>query len=132
MQDNKDLKAQEKQEAKTTEEKTIPGKFYTPETDILETEDSLIVYLDMPGVAKDQVSVKLEKDIIKIEGQINYNQYSDFKPLYSEYNLGHYTRSFNLSSKIDQNRIEAQMENGILTITLPKIPEAKPRQINIL
>lgn len=132
MKENKDLKTQEKQELKTTEEKTIPGKFYVPYTDIVETEAALIVYMDMPGVNKEQVKIDLEKDILKVEGQINYNKYADFNPIYSEYNLGHYTRSFTLSNKVDQQKIEAQMESGILTITLPKIPEAAPRQIKIL
>ena len=53
------------------------------------------------------------------------------QPVYTEYNIGHYRRSFSLSSKIDQNKIGAEMTDGVLTITLPKAEEAKPRRISV-
>jgi HSP20 family protein len=53
------------------------------------------------------------------------------EPVYTEYNIGHYTRSFTLSNKIDQERISAQLDDGVLTLTLPKAQEAQPRRISI-
>ena len=53
------------------------------------------------------------------------------QPVYTEYNIGHYRRSFTLSNKVDQNRIGAEMKDGVLTITLPKAEEAKPRRISV-
>ena len=53
------------------------------------------------------------------------------QPVYTEYNIGHFRRSYSLSSKIDQDRISAQMENGVLTLVLPKAEEAKPRKIAV-
>jgi len=53
------------------------------------------------------------------------------EPLYTEYNVGHYTRSFTLSNKIDQEHISAQLDDGVLTLTLPKAKEAQPRRISI-
>jgi HSP20 family protein len=53
------------------------------------------------------------------------------EPVYTEYNEGHYTRSFTLSNKIEQERIEAQLEDGVLTLTMPKTKEAQPRRISI-
>jgi HSP20 family protein len=53
------------------------------------------------------------------------------EPVYTEYNIGHYSRSFTLSKKIDQDGISAQLDDGVLTLTLPKAQEAQPRRISI-
>lgn len=123
--------AQEKKEVESKNEHTKPLKRYVPATDIVETEKELLLYMDMPGVGKDNVNVKLEKSVLKIEGQVNMKTYSDLKPLYTEYNIGNYSRSFELSKKIDQTKIEAKMEDGVLFLTLPKVPEMQPRNIAI-
>ncbi len=128
---NTDLETSTKHEVETKEEKTVPGRFYAPDTDIVETDAALILTMDMPGVSKDQVNVKLEKDILSIEGYIDLSAYEDMKPSYSEYPLGHYSRSFTLSSKVDQSAIQAAMDDGVLTLTLPKAKEAVARQISV-
>ena len=94
----------EKKELESKNEHTTPLKKYVPATDIVETEKELLLYMDMPGVAKDSVHVKLEKNILNIEGEINMKSYADLKPLYTEYNIGNYSRSFELSNKIDQSK----------------------------
>ncbi|MDH3695363.1 MAG: Hsp20/alpha crystallin family protein [Gammaproteobacteria bacterium] len=78
-----------------------------------------------------QVSVQLEKDVLTVEGYIDLKWYEQMKPLYSEYSLGHYSRSFALSNKVDQEGIEAAMKDGVLTLTLPKAKEAVSRQISV-
>ncbi|MCG8333777.1 MAG: Hsp20/alpha crystallin family protein [Proteobacteria bacterium] len=127
----KDLVMQEKKELETQKEHTTPLKRYIPATDIVENENELLVFMDMPGVAKEDIAVNLEKNVLKIDGKINMKDYSDLKPLYTEYNVGNYTRQFELSNKIDQSGIEAKMEDGVLSLVLPKIPEAQPRSIQI-
>lgn len=131
MAEAKELEVQEKKELVSKDEQTVPARFYVPYTDIYETEDSLAVVMDMPGVQSDRVDVTVEKDVLRIEGRIDFASYEGLNPLYTEYNVGHFTRSFHLSSKIDQDRIAATMEDGVLTLTLPKAEEAKPRQIKI-
>lgn len=131
MKEEKDLTVQEKKELQTNNEHTMPTKRYVPATDIIESKEQLMVYMDMPGVGKDNVTVKLEKNVLLVEGAIEANAYSELKPLYSEYNIGNYWRQFDLSNKIDQSKIEAKMDNGVLLLTLPKIPEAQPRSIQI-
>ena len=65
------------------------------------------------------------------EGRIDFSRYAEMEPVYTEYNIGHYSRKFSLSSKIDQQKISAEMADGVLTLTLPKAEEAKPRRIKI-
>jgi HSP20 family protein len=129
--EKKDLVQQEKKELETKKEQTTPLKRYIPATDIVENENQLLVFMDMPGVAKKDITVKLEKNVLKIDGQIDMKGYSDLKPLYTEYNVGNYTRQFELSNTIDQSGIEATMEGGVLSLVLPKVPEAQPRTIQI-
>mgnify|MGYP003574284089 FL=1 len=129
--DKKDLEASTKKEVEQKQEHTVPGKRYIPATDIVETEGELLLYMDMPGVEKDQINVKLEKNVLVIDGQINSNPYADLKALYTEYNIGHFTRRFELSNEIDQARIGATVDEGVLKLTLPKVPEKQPRLIQV-
>ena len=129
MSDERALDSVEKKELESTEEQTVPGKFYVPYTDIYETEDALTVTMEMPGVEKDAVDVQLEKDVLSIEGRIDFDEYEDLEPLYTEYNVGHYRRSFKLSNDVDQSKIAANLEDGVLFLHLPKAAEQKPRTI---
>lgn len=125
------LEVQEKKELAEKEEKTVPARYYVPYTDIYETDDALTVVMEMPGVRKDDIDIKIEKDMLDVEGQIDFSKYAEMRPLYTEYNVGHFVRKFSLSSKIDQEKISAEMADGVLTLRLPKAEEAKPRQIKI-
>lgn len=125
------LEVQEKKELAEKEEKTVPARYYVPYTDIYETDDALTVVMEIPGVRKDDIDIKIEKDVLDIEGQIDFSKYAEMRPLYTEYNVGHFARKFSLSSKIDQDKISAEIADGVLTLRLPKAEEAKPRQIRI-
>ena len=131
MADPQELAVREKKELVSKEEKTVPGRYYMPYTDINETDDALTVVMEMPGVEKKDVNIALENDLLRVDGQIDFKKYEGMEPVYTEYNVGHYTRSFTLSNKIEQERIEAQLEDGVLTLTLPKTKEAQPRRISI-
>jgi HSP20 family molecular chaperone IbpA len=126
-----ELTVREKQELSNKEEKTIPGRHFVPITDIFETEEALTVIMEMPGVEKNNVNVALENDVLRVEGQINFSNYEGMEPVYTEYNVGHYARGFTLSGKIDRDRISAQLDDGVLTLTLPKAKEAMPRRISV-
>jgi len=125
------LEVQEKKELAEKGEKTTPARYYVPDTDIYETDDALTVVLEMPGVDKDNVEIGLEDDVLTIEGRIDFSKYESMQPVYTEYNVGHYTRKFSVGSKIDQDKITAEIEDGVLTLHLPKAEEAKPRRIKI-
>ena len=126
-----DLAVRDKKELVTREEKTAPGRYYVPYADIFETDDALTVVMEMPGVEKNAINIALENDVLRVDGQIDFSKYEGMEPVYTEYNVGHYTRSFTLSNKIDQERISAQLADGVLTLALPKAKEAQPRRISI-
>jgi HSP20 family protein len=126
-----ELEVQEKKELVSKEEKTVPARYYVPSTDICETEDALTVVMEMPGVEKKDIDVNLENDVLRVEGRIDFRKYEGLEPLYTEYNVGHFARAFTLSRQIDQQQISAQLEDGVLTLTLKKSREAAPRRIAI-
>jgi HSP20 family protein len=104
---------------------------FVPTADIYETQDALTVILEMPGVERNNVAVRVEDDLLYVEGRLDLTKYQGLQPLHTEYNIGHYSRSFQLSSKIDQTKIAAALNDGVLSLTLPKVEEAKPRVITI-
>jgi HSP20 family molecular chaperone IbpA len=129
MSSQQDLRVQKKREVES--ETTMPLRVFLPATDIYETPESLIVNLEMPGVDKDRVHIQVEDGTLQVEGQLDFARYEGLQPLYTEYNIGHFSRNFRLPNQIDQGKIEATMKDGVLSIALPKVEQAKPRKISI-
>ena len=125
------MAVREKKELAAKAEKTVPGRYFVPSADIYETDDALAVVLEMPGVEKKDLEVALENDVLRVDGRIDFSKYKDMEPLYAEYNVGHFERSFALSGAIDKEKIGANLEDGVLTLTLPKAKQAQPRKIAI-
>ncbi len=127
-----ELQVQEKRELQKKDETTIPARIFMPTTDIFETEEALTVVMEMPGVDRSSIDIHLENDVLNVEGRIDFSKYEKLQPVYTEYNIGHYRRRFTLSpSRIDQNRIKADVKDGVLTLTLQKAEQAKPRRISV-
>jgi HSP20 family molecular chaperone IbpA len=131
MAKSKELSVQQKKELAPKEEKTVPARYYVPNTDIYETDEALTLVMEMPGVEKKDVTVQLENDVLRVEGRIDFSKYEGLEPVHAEYNVGHYLRSFTLSDKIDQEGISAELGDGVLTLTLKKAKAALPRRIAI-
>lgn len=126
-----ELQVRKKREVEKKEEATVPARAYVPTADIYETEGDLKVVLEMPGIEKGNVEISLENNVLRVEGRLDLSKYAGLRPLYTEYNVGNYSRSFQLSGKIDQSKIAAEMKDGVLSLTLPKVEEAKPRTIRV-
>lgn len=131
MDAKQELQVQQKRLLEKKEESTIPVRVFVPTADIYETKDALKVILEMPGVEKGNVNVHVEDGVLNVEGRLELTKYQGLQPLYTEYNIGHYARSFRLSNKIDQDKIGAELKEGVLSLTLPKVEEAKPRTIQV-
>ncbi len=126
-----ELQVQKKRELEGKEESTIPARTFVPTADIYEDRDSLKVILEMPGVEKGNVDVRVEEGVLFVEGRLDLSKYRDLQPLYTEYNIGNYSRSFRLSNAINQDKIGAELKDGVLSLTLPKAEKAKPRTIQV-
>jgi HSP20 family protein len=131
MADKQELQVQEKREAEKAQEQTRPLRAFLPTADIFETEEALAVVLEMPGVDRNNIAVNVDNGVLTIEGRIDFNKYEGLQPVYSEYNIGPFRRSFRISSQVDQDKIKAEMRDGVITLTLPKAEEAKPRRIEV-
>lgn len=99
--------------------------------DLYETDNSYIVTLAVPGLKQDQINIQFEKGILKISAEIPQPQIENARVLIQERAVGHYSRSIHLSELVDVDQAEARYENGVLVLTLPKVPEAQPKRIAI-
>ena len=131
--ETKELQVQDsdKQEVTTMSdaERTRARKAYIPRADIYETAQDIVVVADMPGVDENSVDITLEKNILTINGYVEPEAPEIYSLAHAEYEVGDYERSFTLSNQIDQDKIEATVQNGVLRLRLPKAGPAKAKKI---
>jgi len=127
-----ELEVQPKRELEKKEESTTPVRRFVPNTDIFETEDALMVVMELPGVDREHAEITVEDNVLSVSGRIDFSKYEKLQPVYTEYNIGHFLRTFSLApSSIDEQKISADMKDGVLTLTLPKAERIKPRRIQL-
>ncbi len=127
----KELQVQEKQQMTSPAEQTRPGPVFTPAVDIFETEKDLVLLADMPGVEPEGLDIDLRENTLTLTGEVRPFGGSDEQNVLTEYGVGKYYRQFTLSEVIDQEKIDAKLDRGVLRLTLPKVEKAKPRKIDI-
>ena len=105
---------------------------WNPPVDIYESEGELTVNLDLPGVDPDNVEVSVENNVLTIRGERRFEEKQDKENYHRvERSYGSFARSFTLSTRVDADKIRANYNAGVLTITLPKAEAAKPKKIQI-
>ena len=129
--DSKDLQVKPKQEVTAATEHIRPGLVFTPNVDIFETERELTLLADLPGVTAENLTIDLRENTLTLIGEVETTEETDEESLLVEYETGKYHRQFSLSNVIDQSKIDAKLNDGVLRLTLPKVEEAKPRKIEI-
>jgi HSP20 family molecular chaperone IbpA len=112
-------------------ESTRGGRVYRPLTDIVESKAGVSLMLEMPGVASEDVDITLEKRVLTIRGRVAPTRPANLDLSYSEYGEGDYERAFTMSEEFDPERIEAELRNGVLTVTLPRAEAAQPKKISV-
>ncbi|MGD8343444.1 MAG: Hsp20/alpha crystallin family protein [Desulfobacterales bacterium] len=128
---SKELRVREKQEVASPAEQTTPGLVFTPAVDIFETEKSIALLADMPGVKADDLTIDLRDNTLTLSADITAVDNSDEEELLVEYETGRYYRQFTLGELIDQANIDAKLNDGVLRLTLPKIEKATPKKITV-
>jgi HSP20 family molecular chaperone IbpA len=131
MTDSKDLQVKEKREVSSPAEQTTPGFVFTPEVDILETANAILLLADMPGVNSKDLDIDLRENTLTLSGLVQPFEAADEEDVIVEYEIGKYYRQFTISEVIDQSRIEAVLNDGVLRLTLPKAEKAKPKKIAV-
>jgi len=114
-----------------TVEPAFPRRTVAPQVDIYETSDSIVVVANMPGVSEEDINVTLDKDQLTIEGEVAVESIDGYRQVYGEQCIRNYKRRFTLSDQVDREAIEATLKDGVLTLTLNKMPVAKARQITV-
>ena len=105
---------------------------WTPLCDIYETDKELVFKLELPEVKKDDVAITLENNVLTMKGERKFEEKTDHENYHRvERRYGEFTRSFTLPTFVDPNKIDAEFKHGVLTVTLPKFEEARPKHISV-
>ena len=129
--ETKSLQAKEKKEVTTPAELTKPGLVFNPAVDIFETERELTLLADLPGVKAKDLKIDLKDNVLTLTADETALEGPGEKDVVREYRNGTYYRQFSLSDTIDQSKIEAVLNDGVLRLTLPKVEAATPRKITV-
>jgi HSP20 family protein len=125
-----DMNATVQKEARPAQNRTPQQEYLLPDVNIFETKDGYVLEAEMPGVSKDGLEITLEGNEITIIGH-RQTEAPTGELLFRERRLADYRRVFELDPAVDTSKVSAKMEQGVLTLTLPKSERVKPRKINV-
>ena len=127
----KEIQVKPKQEVTSPAEQTKPGVVFTPSVDIFENDRELTLLADLPGVTAENLTIDLRENTLTLTGEVEPFERANEEDILIEYEIGKFYRQFSLSNVIDQSKINANLTDGVLRLTLPKVEEAKPRKIEV-
>jgi HSP20 family protein len=102
-----------------------------PAVDIWEDAEGIALEADLPGVAKEGLSIGIDGDNLTIEGAVTLGESKKMHDVYAEVRVAHYRRTFVLGRDLDRDKITASLRNGVLQLRIPKLEAAKPRRIPV-
>lgn len=118
------------QELQKSQPETAAVQTLAPRADIYEGAEAFTIHLDLPGVAEEDLEVSVENNVLHLSGKTAAAP-QDYKLVYAEYGAASYQRRFALDDRIDAEKIQARLQGGVLTLSLPKRQGAVARQIAI-
>jgi HSP20 family molecular chaperone IbpA len=128
---NKELKVREKQEVTSPAEQTTAGLVFTPAVDIFETEKEITLLADMPGIKAEDLTIDLRDNTLTLAADIAADDNPKEEIILAEYETGRYYRQFTVGELINQENIDAKLNDGVLRLTLPKVEKAAPKKITV-
>ena len=128
---SKELKVREKQEVTSPAEQTTPGLVFTPAVEIFETEKEITLLADMPGVKADDLTIDLRDNTLTLTADTAPVDNADENEILMEYETGRYYRQFTLGEMVNQENIDAKLNDGVLRLSLPKVEKATPKKIAV-
>lgn len=102
-----------------------------PLVDVIEDENGITLTADLPGVTKENLAIRVDADMLTIEGTVTLGESESMEPVYAEIRAAQYKRTFTLSRELDAAQIAASIKDGVLTLHVPKLEQAKPRRIEV-
>ena len=129
--EGKELKVREKQEVASPAEQTTPGLVFTPAVDIFETEKEITLLADIPGVKADDLTIDLRDNTLTLTADVASAQGAGEEEILTEYDFGRYYRQFTIGELVNQEKIDAQLKEGVLRLSLPKVEKATPKKIAV-
>lgn len=108
-----------------------PQPYVVPPVDVFENDNAITLLADLPGVAREQLQLRVDGDLLTVEATARTAGPANLELVYGEAQCPTYRRQFTLSRELDAGRIEAQLRDGVLRLTIPKAEEAKPRRIEV-
>jgi len=129
--ERKELEAVGKKPIETTQGESIhENVMFVPDVDIIENSEAITLFADLPGVSKEDLSIDVRDGVLHLVAKVQETA-GKLRPIYREYDEGGFSRKFTLGERIATDQISAKLDNGVLTLVLPKAEAHKPRKIQI-
>ena len=115
-----------------TGQEEIASRGWTPAVDVQETPEAYKLHAELPGLTKEDIQITLENNVLRLSGERKFERDVKKESFHRiERTYGAFARSFTLPTQVDSEKVQAVFENGVLSLTIPKVEKAKPRQISI-
>lgn len=102
-----------------------------PPVDVIENAEGIVLYADLPGVSKDKLNLQIDADTLIIEGEADLSLPEQLEAGHTEVSVARYRRAFSLSRDMDSEKVNAELRNGVLKLTIPRAEHAQPRKIEV-
>jgi HSP20 family molecular chaperone IbpA len=123
------MQTQQPQQMQNADSRTSPALL--PPVDIYEDAGGITLYADLPGVTREDLSIGVDGRKLTVEAPLKLGEANSLTPIYAEVRANHFRRSFELSSDLDTAKIDAGLRDGVLTMRIPKLEQARPRRIDV-
>ncbi len=114
-----------------TQENKAEDIILKPATDIYESKEGVVLYVDLPGVSKEMLDIDIDQDILTIKGKINLSTVENMQASYVDVRANVFERRFTLGDELDSNQIEAKLDQGALKLSIPRLEKHQAKKITI-